>query len=191
VCRGVLGDAAQLVWHGQPNRTTPASYYGSDYHNKPWTPTPIRWVGDPVANDGAWVDEDDPSNGDEQGAFFVEGTGFAEIDVVFFQTDHGAGGPSYLTGGPPMDRFGQPTWWERTIECLDRFLPAGTPMPRAKGYQRVDGAGVLHVHPGVAGSRDLLKVYERWLKTGSARSGHLLIERGVVPNASIKTTRIQ
>jgi hypothetical protein len=38
---------------------------------------------------------------------------------------------------------------------------------------------------------DLLRLYERWLKTGSARSGQLLVERGVVPNASIKTTRIQ
>jgi hypothetical protein len=38
---------------------------------------------------------------------------------------------------------------------------------------------------------DLLRLYERWLKTGSTRSGQLLVERGVVPNASIKTTRVQ
>ena len=38
---------------------------------------------------------------------------------------------------------------------------------------------------------DLLRLYEKWLKTGSRRSGQLLIERGVVPNASIKTSRIQ
>ena len=38
---------------------------------------------------------------------------------------------------------------------------------------------------------DLLRLYEKWLKTGSRRSGELLIERGVVPNASIKTSRIQ
>ena len=38
---------------------------------------------------------------------------------------------------------------------------------------------------------DLLRLYERWLKTGSSRSGQLLVERGVVPNASIKTSRIQ
>jgi hypothetical protein len=29
------------------------------------------------------------------------------------------------------------------------------------------------------------------LKTGSTRSGQLLIERGVVPNASLKTSRVQ
>ena len=38
---------------------------------------------------------------------------------------------------------------------------------------------------------DLLRLYERWLKTGSSRSGHLLVERGVVPNPSVRGTRIQ
>ena len=38
---------------------------------------------------------------------------------------------------------------------------------------------------------DLLRLYEKWLKTGSRRSGELLIELGVVPNSSIKNRRIQ
>jgi hypothetical protein len=38
---------------------------------------------------------------------------------------------------------------------------------------------------------DLLRLYERWLKTGSRRSGQLLVERGVVPNVSLKSTRVQ
>ena len=38
---------------------------------------------------------------------------------------------------------------------------------------------------------DLLRLYEKWMKTGSRRSGQLLVERGVVPNASITSTRIQ
>jgi hypothetical protein len=38
---------------------------------------------------------------------------------------------------------------------------------------------------------DLLRLYERWQRTGSRRSGQLLIEHGVVPNASIQSTRIQ
>lgn len=37
---------------------------------------------------------------------------------------------------------------------------------------------------------DLLRLYEKWLKTGSRRSGQLLAELGVVPNASIKSTRV-
>src|SRR3990170_3070025 len=36
---------------------------------------------------------------------------------------------------------------------------------------------------------DLLRLYERWLKTGSRRSGQLLAERGVVPNPAAKNGR--
>jgi hypothetical protein len=42
-----------------------------------------------------------------------------------------------------------------------------------------------------ASNTDLLRLYERWLKTGSPHSGQLLVERGVVPNASIRSTRVQ
>jgi len=42
-----------------------------------------------------------------------------------------------------------------------------------------------------ASNANLLRLYERWLKTGSPRSGQLLAERGVVPNASIRGTRVQ
>jgi hypothetical protein len=38
---------------------------------------------------------------------------------------------------------------------------------------------------------DLLRLYERWLRTGSRRSAQLLAERGIVPNASIGTRFIQ
>ena len=38
---------------------------------------------------------------------------------------------------------------------------------------------------------DLLRLYGKWLKTGSRRSGQLLVERGVVPNVSVKSTLIQ
>lgn len=42
-----------------------------------------------------------------------------------------------------------------------------------------------------APNTDLLRLYERWLKTGSRRSGELLVERGVVPDPSAKNNRIQ
>lgn len=38
---------------------------------------------------------------------------------------------------------------------------------------------------------DVLRLYEKWLRTGSPRSGQLLVERGVVPNVSIRSTRVQ
>ena len=34
-------------------------------------------------------------------------------------------------------------------------------------------------------SQDVLRLYEKWLRTGSQRDGHRLIERGIVPNSSI------
>jgi hypothetical protein len=38
---------------------------------------------------------------------------------------------------------------------------------------------------------DLLRLYERWVKTRSRRTGQLLVECGVVPNASIPASRVQ
>lgn len=37
----------------------------------------------------------------------------------------------------------------------------------------------------LAGNQDLLRVYEKWLRTGSARDAHRLIDKGVVPNSSV------
>jgi hypothetical protein len=38
---------------------------------------------------------------------------------------------------------------------------------------------------------DILRLYEKWLKTGSLRTGQLLVELGVVPNATLKHRRVQ
>jgi len=55
----------------------------------------------------------------------------------------------------------------------------------------VDVLSEVSERSSCSSNSDLLRLYEKWLKTGSARSGQLLIERGVVPNASIKTTGVQ
>jgi hypothetical protein len=56
----------------------------------------------------------------------------------------------------------------------------------------VDVLNEVSERTSCASNSDLLRLYEKWLKTGSSRSGQLLVERGVVPNASLKmTTRIQ
>jgi len=44
---------------------------------------------------------------------------------------------------------------------------------------------------GLTSNNDLLRLYERWLRTGSRRSGQRLAERGIVPNASIGKRFIQ
>jgi len=55
----------------------------------------------------------------------------------------------------------------------------------------VDVLAEVSERTSCSSNTDLLRLYEKWLKTGSRRSGQLLVERGVVPNASVKTTRVQ
>jgi hypothetical protein len=55
----------------------------------------------------------------------------------------------------------------------------------------VDVLSEVSERTSCSSNADLLRLYEKWLKTGSPRSGQLLVERGVVPNASIKSARIQ
>jgi len=43
----------------------------------------------------------------------------------------------------------------------------------------------------VTSSADLLRLYEKWLRTGSSRDGKKLVDRGIVPNASIGKRFIQ
>lgn len=38
---------------------------------------------------------------------------------------------------------------------------------------------------GIRSSVDVLRLYEKWLRTGSPRDGKRLIDRGILPNASI------
>ena len=38
---------------------------------------------------------------------------------------------------------------------------------------------------------DVLRLYERWVRTRSRRSGELLAERGIVPNSSVRSRFIQ
>jgi hypothetical protein len=38
---------------------------------------------------------------------------------------------------------------------------------------------------GVTSNNDLLRLYEKWVRTGSVRDGQRLIERGIVPNNSV------
>jgi hypothetical protein len=43
----------------------------------------------------------------------------------------------------------------------------------------------------VTSSTDLLRLYEKWLRTGSTRDGQKLVDRGIVPNTSIGKRFVQ
>jgi hypothetical protein len=55
----------------------------------------------------------------------------------------------------------------------------------------VDVLAEVSERSSCSSNADVLRLYERWLRTGSRRSSQLLLERGVVPNASVRGTRIQ
>ncbi len=44
---------------------------------------------------------------------------------------------------------------------------------------------------GIRSSVDVLRLYEKWLRTGSARDGQRLLDRGILPNASIGAKFLQ
>jgi hypothetical protein len=44
---------------------------------------------------------------------------------------------------------------------------------------------------GLSSSADVLRLYEKWLRSGSPRDGQRLIDRGIVPNSSIGSRFIQ
>jgi hypothetical protein len=49
----------------------------------------------------------------------------------------------------------------------------------------VDVLADISEHTTLARATDVLRLYERWLRTGSERDGQRLIERGILPNQSI------
>lgn len=54
----------------------------------------------------------------------------------------------------------------------------------------VDVLGEISEHTGSTSNRDLLRLYERWLHTGSRRVGDLLTARGILPSAG-QSRRLQ
>jgi hypothetical protein len=55
----------------------------------------------------------------------------------------------------------------------------------------VDVLGEVSERTAMSSNADLLRLYEKWLRTRSRRSGDLLAARGIVPNASIATRFVQ
>jgi hypothetical protein len=55
----------------------------------------------------------------------------------------------------------------------------------------VDVVGEVSERCRLTSNTDLLRLYERWAQTGSRRLGDLLIERGLLPNASARGGRVQ
>lgn len=55
----------------------------------------------------------------------------------------------------------------------------------------VDVLSEVSERSALTSNSDVLRLYEKWLRTRSRRSGDLLVERGIVPNSSVTSRFIQ
>lgn len=55
----------------------------------------------------------------------------------------------------------------------------------------VDVLTEVSEHTALTSDTDVLRLYERWMRTRSRRSGDLLVARGIVPNGSVRSRFIQ
>jgi len=104
--------------------------------------------------------------------FFADSLRRKLVDVDYYAS---VGGYAYNT----LSRSERDTFSPVFAELAGRFV------------EFADVLSEVSERSSCATNADLLRLYERWLRTGSARSGQLLVELGVVPNASLRLTRVQ
>jgi hypothetical protein len=104
--------------------------------------------------------------------FFSDSLRRKLVDVDYYAS---IGGMAYNA----LSRFEADTFSPVFAELAEKFIVY------------VDVLSEVSERSSCSSNMDLLRLYERWLKTGSRRSGQLLAERGVVPNASLQNTRVQ
>jgi hypothetical protein len=104
--------------------------------------------------------------------FFADSLNRKLVDVDYYAT---LGGYAYES----LSRFESDTFAPVFAELAGSFLAF------------VDVLGEVSERCAMTTNTDLLRLYEKWLRTGSRRNGQLLIERGIVPNASIGNRFLQ
>jgi hypothetical protein len=104
--------------------------------------------------------------------FFSDSLNRKLVDVDYYVS---IGGCAYNA----LSRNGTDTFSPVFAELAEKFV----------GF--VDVLSEVSERTSCASNLDVLRLYEKWLRTGSRRSGQLLVERGVVPNAAVKTNRVQ
>ena len=103
--------------------------------------------------------------------FFSDSLNRKLVDVDYYAS---IGGHAYQA----LSRFESDTLSSVFAELADKF----------GGF--VDVLSEVSDRTSCTSNAELLRLYEKWVKTGSPRAGQLLVERGVVPNASIRSTRV-
>jgi hypothetical protein len=98
--------------------------------------------------------------------FFADSLNRSLVDVDYYRQVG-----EYAYGS--LARQGDRTFGDAFDELAERFSAF------------VDVLGEVSERTALASNADLLRLYEKWLRTRSRRSGDLLVERGIVPNESI------
>lgn len=104
--------------------------------------------------------------------FFSDSLRRKLVDIDYYVT---IGGTAYTA----LSRVESDSFSPVFAELADKFV----------GF--VDVLSEVSERSACTSNSDLLRLYEKWLKTGSPRSGQLLVERGVVPMESVRNTRVQ
>ena len=104
--------------------------------------------------------------------FFADSLNRKLVDVDYYVS---IGGTAYTA----LSRYETDAFSPVFAELADNFV------------QFVDVLSEVSERASLCSNGDLLRLYERWLRTGSRRSGQLLAEQGVVPNAAAKSNRVQ
>ena len=104
--------------------------------------------------------------------FFADSLNRKLVDVDYYVS---IGGTAYTA----LSRYETDAFSPVFAELADNFV------------RFVDVLSEVSERASLCSNGDLLRLYERWLRTGSRRSGQLLAERGVVPNLAAKNNRIQ
>jgi hypothetical protein len=97
--------------------------------------------------------------------FFSDSLRRSLVDIDYYMT---LGGHAYGSLGATDDALSA-----TFAELSDKFVAFADVLADVSGQTSLTSDG------------DLLRLYERWVRTGSRRNGELLAERGIVPNASI------
>ena len=105
--------------------------------------------------------------------FFSDSLNRSLVDVDYYIQ---LGGSAYgsLARQAPSDTFG-----DVFDELSEKFADF------------VDVLGEVSERSSLTSNTDLLRLSEKWLRTGSRRSGDLLAARGIVPNGSVGSRLIQ
>ena len=104
--------------------------------------------------------------------FFADSLNRSLVDIDYYIQ---LGGSAYGS----LARQGHVTFGEVFNELSEKF-PAF-----------VDVLGEVSERSALTSNTDVLRLYEKWLRTKSRRSGDLLAAKGIVPNASVGSRFIQ